>query len=356
MMSQQQRLAQQQAAAANNNQAGTSPHVAGGAGTPGAASQNRPSSRQSFSGNNSAQNVSANLHIPANKQRAFAATAPGQINPGANNAPGTPGSASGTGNASSPGLSMAPSALNHGTPTSQHQQAMMSNTQRLLNTGYPVQPNRAMMQQSIDLAKVKPEMLISTIDPNMPRQAPMSDQAKRSSEYAGTGGSSSIGGAMFSSQEKAKTLLGQAKWQPTEEGDVELLKMLRKVYEPNMSSGRPSLSRMAQSRIVTSTTLEAMPEALRVMMEETERDLAAENRLKEADPSYPGTRKRRFQELADTVDKGLIIGDDVEMVSVGVFLRLGNEGLCGDGGACTWLWWSGGDGACQRVRVRGNQS
>jgi hypothetical protein len=300
--------------------------------TPGGTLQRRNSAQQALQGQGQgqggAQNVSANLHIPANKQRLFAAAAAAnaaQQHAAANGgAPGTPGSGS-AGNAGSPmRIQMPPNALMQGTPTPHTQQMLLQAqsqaSQRLLNAGFPIQAQsgRALLQQSVDMNKVKPEMLISTIDPNMPRQPP-SDLARRSSEYGGS--SSLVGtgaggpGLHASAADRAISMLAQAKFVPTDEGDEELREKLREVYRPGPHTGRATLARSAMTRVMTGAPAERVPEVLRALIEETEGAIKAEQSVREADASLPGTRKRRFQELADTVDRGLIIADETEMVS-----------------------------------------
>jgi hypothetical protein len=107
-----------------------------------------------------------------------------------------------------------------------------------------------------------------------------------------------------------KAALPVPTWEPDADYDAKLMELLARPTQPERSSGRQTMGRLGIPRILEAVPLEAVPESLRSLLEETE-----DADKDEVDPSMPGSRKRRFQELADTVDRDLIIEHDVETVS-----------------------------------------
>lgn len=61
--------------------------------------------------------------------------------------------------------------------------------------------------------------------------------------------------------------------------------------------------------------LEKVPDAIRAIAEEADRESMALKK-KEVDPALPSAKKRKVQDVADSVDKGLIITEEVENVSL----------------------------------------
>ena len=100
-------------------------------------------------------------------------------------------------------------------------------------------------------------------------------------------------------------------WVPTEAHDAKLMKIMSEPSRKVPSSGRSTMGRNGVPRILEGASFEALPEALRVLLAETDDQAKGQDTV---DASLPGTRKRRFQELADTVDRDLIIENEVETV------------------------------------------
>ena len=269
--------------------------------------------RSSFSlSGQAAQNVSDNLHIPANKHRNSIIA--GQQGPGTPQSNGVP-------TAGSPMRMphMLGNALNNAGTPPQHQQspANQQKLQRLLDAGIPVQPNRQMMAmamaQQADLARVRPEAILNGGNPNAIQQ--LAHDRRLSSGGAGEPNVASASGTMQLPWNDAKSgsILMQAKWQPDQDHDAKLLDKLQEPAKQTFSSSRATYGRSGVPRILGGVALEVIPASIRALLEEMD-DAAKGNDV--ADPAYPGIKKRRFQELADTVDRTLVIDHDAETVSI----------------------------------------
>lgn len=261
----------------------------------------------SFSlGNQGTMNVSSNLHIPHGRHRnSLIANATGQQGPGTPQSNGAAGSP-----LRMPNLLTVPGMQNAATPPSQQ-------VNQMINQGIPVQHNRPMLlPRATDLTKVKPEMMMQNMDTFAMRQAQtqaypqIGHQDRRQSEFNSSGQAGSI------PDSKAGGVLASASWTADAAHDEKVTTMLRNAVVPTLSSGRPTLGHVGINRSMTSVPIGVVPDALRLWFQETDdAKLAAGT----ADPTIPGVRKRKLQEVADTVDKRLIIENDVEAVSVSLF-------------------------------------
>lgn len=176
--------------------------------------------------------------------------------------------------------------------------------------GNPLNP----LPPQIQGKDIKPEMIISQIDPSMsrPRATPLSGSGsggdRRHSEYAIAHG---VGGQ---AQSHTESLRSQVTWQPDEEYDRALRQKLRMFQPPVRPHGRATLMQgFANGRVMCDVPLERVPEAIRAIADEAESE-SAEAKKKEIDPALPSAKKRKLQEVADGVDRGLVIEGDVESV------------------------------------------
>lgn len=258
--------------------------------------------------------VSANLHIPASKQRNLLPNQQGVV--GGPNGNGSPARIS--------------SQMN--TP---QQAALLS----MVNSGYKIQPgntgvggpagvNRQIqggmqgsqggfnvdLQQQIsqmDPKTLRPELLIATIHPNAPRQRAPSAAARRDSEMH------IASAANYGLQpDKSESLLAKVTWTPDATYDSALREKLWEFQSPVKASGRATLMQgFSQGRVLSDVPLEKVPDAIRAIAEEADRESMALKK-KEVDPALPSAKKRKVQDVADSVDKGLIITEEVENVSL----------------------------------------
>jgi histone H3/H4 len=174
----------------------------------------------------------------------------------------------------------------------------------LLNAGIPTVPNRATVpiSQQIDMTRLKPEQFasINGLDPNAVRRASL--DRRMSTGAAPTQ-------LMPPNASEESGAVPKATWEPDAEYDAKLLARLLEPTKPERSSGRATFGRLGIPRIMENVPMEVVPEALKALLEEKDDPSKAA-----VDPALPGRNKRRFQELADTVDSELIIEHDVETV------------------------------------------
>jgi hypothetical protein len=189
------------------------------------------------------QNVSANLHIPPNKQR--------QANPTQMASP---------------------------RPTLPVQPAV----QRMLQGGIPVQP---VMRPGQTVADMKPFMGA----PKASNEDVRPVQVRHGSEN------------VLSQLDRSNSLYSRTSWVPTAEYDAGLRAKL-------FGSQVPTRGRLGV-RVIGDVVVEKMPEGLRALAEEVVGGIE-----EQGDERLPGQRKRKIQDLADNVDKGLIIDREVESV------------------------------------------
>lgn len=243
-----------------------------------------------------ANNVHANLHIPVNKQRnaqqagaAVAATAGAPLRP--------------------------PTIQNGGPPTQQQVQAI----QRMIQQGIPVagaaQLGRPgglqMFQQGQD---IKPQMLLEQMrlhpEANTGQTGPPSSFRRLSEHVAPLA-------------DQAASLLNQVEWAPSADYDAALKEKITGFQPSLRQSGRSTLSQgMGITRILGDVLLERMPEGLRAMAEDAESGAAVDEdvgkggktKLVTDGNGMPGQKRRKVQDLANTIDKGLEIDREVETV------------------------------------------
>lgn len=265
-----------------------------------------------------ANNVPANLHIPAGKQR--------------NNSSGGAQQQAGQSPQMRPPAQILPqgAAPNQNPSTS----AQLATLQRMINQGIPVQGNGqqfprppinpamyAAAQQSMQQAQGQgqtrqtPEQFMNHQQQQggVPgSERPLAPQVMRNNTASGA---SAIQGG---SNDSANGLLSRTSWVPTPEYDAKLI--------ASMSEFRPSIrSSLRGNRILGDVVLERMPEALRALADEVDQDGDGDKGLENVS-GLPGQKKRKVQELAESVDRGLVIDGDVEKVC---FQCHGSPGLTG---------------------------
>lgn len=190
-----------------------------------------------------------------------------------------------------------------------------------LNPGYPIaNPNAPRAVQAmqgfvppqglpVDYTKVKPEMIIAQMDPNRQRARAPSMAARRDSEMQVNASTYGL------STDKSDSVLAQAKWMPDAAYDAALREKLAQFQAPVKVGGRSTLMQgFAQGRVMSDVPLERVPDAIRAIAEEADRESMAQKK-KEVDPALSSSKKRKIQDVADNVDKGLKIDGEVEHVS-----------------------------------------
>ncbi|KAI9634663.1 transcription initiation factor TFIID subunit A-domain-containing protein [Dioszegia hungarica] len=123
------------------------------------------------------------------------------------------------------------------------------------------------------------------------------------------------------STDKSDSVLAQAKWLPDAAYDAALREKLAQFQAPVKVGGRSTLMQgFAQGRVMSDVPLERVPDAIRAIAEEADRESMAQKK-KEVDPALSSSKKRKIQDVADNVDKGLKIDGEVEHV----LLQIGDE-------------------------------
>lgn len=183
------------------------------------------------------------------------------------------------------------------TPTPQQQQ-QAGLIQRMINQGIPVQQNgmvRPPLQQPA-VSDIRPHMLLDQITNRTESERPMMNQLRHSSEMA------------VPQLDKSASLLSRVTWKPTPEHDTALRDKMNDT-RPAGRMGRATLG--STMRVLGDVLVERIPEGLKAMAEEATLDSQA----KEEVSGLPGQKKRKVQELAETIDKELVIDTSVETVS-----------------------------------------
>ncbi|KAK8858739.1 hypothetical protein IAR55_002968 [Kwoniella newhampshirensis] len=165
---------------------------------------------------------------------------------------------------------------------------------------HPVVPNQ------IHAANITPSMLIAQFSQHdMARPPVRMDQVRQPSDV------------VVPQLDKSASLLARARWDPTPESDAALREKLNSFQPPSKHAGRGTMGIM--NRVMGEVVLERMPEGLRVIMDEAEGDLLGDD--KEEGSGMPGQKKRKVQELAEGIDKALVVDRDVETL----MLQLADE-------------------------------
>jgi hypothetical protein len=101
-------------------------------------------------------------------------------------------------------------------------------------------------------------------------------------------------------------LFARANWGPTPESDAALAEKLGEFRPSIRASGRGN-------RVLNDVIMERMPEALRAIADEVDQSGDSQKTLDNAS-GLPGQKKRKVQELAEGIDRGLVIDEDIEKV------------------------------------------
>ena len=138
------------------------------------------------------------------------------------------------------------------------------------------------------------------------------------------------------------SLLAQKTWAPSTEHDQALIEKLKAWQPPIKHGGRGMLAaRMGSDRVVGDVLMERLPDGLRAAVDETTTavlglgmDEASKGDKSKAGlggegSGLPGQKKRKVQELADAVDKGLVLDHEVETVSICLKCHSHSVPLCG---------------------------
>jgi hypothetical protein len=230
-------------------------------------------------------NVPANLHIPASKQRNLSTAA----------------------NAGSP--MRPPMQLPPGAGMGAQQQGQI---QRMIQAGIPVQPGvRPPMGGAvapggfpIKAQDITPQMLMSQLDPSSNARGP-AERFRRMSDQPIPPGA----------MDRSASLLQRTTWQPSAESDSALLEKLNDFNTSIRPHGRATLAQgLGVSRVLGDVVLERMPDGLKAVADEAENDVDSEQK-EEGGTGLPGQKKRKVQELAESIDRALVIDKEVETVS-----------------------------------------
>lgn len=147
-------------------------------------------------------------------------------------------------------------------------------------------PQQRVGIQGVNSQDIKPYMLLQHV--KQPIQAERPPQVRRTSDLP--------------QLDRSQSLLSKVSWQPNAEHDAALKE---RISATSKSAGRATLG---ANRILGDVLLERMPEGLRAIAED-----ATDGKRKT--DGKPGQKKRKVQELAETVDKALVLNKDVETVS-----------------------------------------
>jgi hypothetical protein len=174
--------------------------------------------------------------------------------------------------------------------------------------GFPVKPG-----------DITPQMLMSQIDPSSGARPPMHRFRRESDQPLPPG-----------SIDRSASLLSRATWQPSPESDTALLEKLNGFNSSIRPHGRATLAQgLGVSRVLGDVVLERMPDGLRAIADEAENDVEVEKKEERTGRTgLPGQKKRKVQELAETIDKALVIDKEVETVSDPAFdiaCRIGDQ-------------------------------
>lgn len=280
-------------------------------------------------------NVSANLHIPAGKQRnASAGNMNGQQGQvGASpqqqqqqlqmrppNQPIQP--QGGIPAAAAAAAAAAAQAQANGGPNS----SQIATLQRMIQQGIPIQQNA----QGFIRPPMNPAMFPNAtqapgpgqVGPGqpgrlqqMPEQFMNAQQQQQSNDPTGRtvgpqafrNGTSSDVSAAQQYHDRAQGALARTTWAPTAEYDAGLREKLGEFRIPIRSTVR-------RDRVLGDVLLEKMPDAIKAIVDEVEM-VGEGDKGGEEVSGLPGQKKRKVQELAEGIDKGLVIEGDVETVS-----------------------------------------
>jgi hypothetical protein len=290
------------------------------AGTPNAM-QARPPGAQNFP---IANNVPVNLHIPAGKQRNNSGSGP-QVQAGQSPQMRPP---------NQPILPQG--AVPNQNPNTS---AQLATLQRMINQGIPVQGNgqqfvrppmnpamyAAAQQNMAQQAQSQAQGQLQGQGQGQPRQTPeqfISHQQQVGAVPGADGSNRPLAPQVMRNTTATGTpaiqpglpdaashgLLSRTTWAPSPEYDAALVAKL--------SEFRPSIRASARgNRVLGDVVLERMPEALRALADEVDQDGDGDKALEHVS-GLPGQKKRKVQELAESVDRGLVIEEEVETVCV----------------------------------------
>lgn len=126
--------------------------------------------------------------------------------------------------------------------------------------------------------------------------------------------------------DQSGSLLRQATWRPSTDTDVTLREKMNPAA-PLRAGGPITLGRL--NRALTEAVVEMVPAGLKAMVDEAEQGVEEdeEGGRKESgvatgeDRGLAGTKRRKVQELAESVDKGLVVDRNIETVSIGWLAR-----------------------------------
>ena len=298
---------------------GQSPQM--GAGTPNASGMpNRlPSNgaQQNFPVPNS---VSANLHIPAGKQRNSSAGA-GQSQGQSSASPQQQQQMRPPNQPIQPqgGAIMGPNGAAiqaNGGPSS----SQIATLQRMIQQGIPIQQNG----QGFIRPPMNPAMFPNATQPQGPgqsgqargqqmpeqfmnnQQQPIDPSGRTAGPQAFRNGTSTEAPPAQQYHDRTHGALARTTWAPTAEYDTSLRERLGEFRIPLRMSAR-------RDRVLGDVLLEKMPDAIRAIVDEVE-TVGEGDKGGEEVSGLPGQKKRKVQELAEGIDKGLVIEGDVETV------------------------------------------
>ena len=97
-------------------------------------------------------------------------------------------------------------------------------------------------------------------------------------------------------------------WNPTESSDQALKNALSAFHRLKAKKK----TTLGSGRVLGDLLLEAPPDGLRMLVDEDEK-VGVEGVMEGS--GLPGHKRRRIQEIAETVDKGLVVSSDIEEVS-----------------------------------------
>ncbi|RXK40027.1 hypothetical protein M231_02667 [Tremella mesenterica] len=274
-----------------------SPHL--GPSTPNG-NQSRPPANFSI-----ANNVPNNLHIPINRQRNIIQN---QVPQPASESPRPPQ------------LPTVPSAPNPNVVQAQVQaiqrlQSMqgLQVDQAIQNAVRPTPPIGMSSMAALSSQMISPSMFVATMSAQSQARPPMSQVREPNESGIVT--------------DQTGSLLALKSWEPTEEYDAMLREKMNTFRSPMRNNDRGSLGgRMASSRLLGDVVMEKIPEGLQTILDETmsvegDEEKGEKKRGALEGSGLPGQKKRKVQEMAESVDRGLLVEGDVEML----FLQLADE-------------------------------
>jgi hypothetical protein len=263
---------------------------------------------------NMPNNVSANLHIPPTRQRPM-----GNQQPGAVGSPmRLPVNVNGAQNLPQGAAQQAPAQIAAAVQAAQAVQMLNANMQaRGTPAARPPLPGQATSQ-------IRPQAILeqaaaaqNELAANAQMSRPMTSNFRRNSEL--------VSAPMMHDQ--SGSLLNQANWKPSTEHDIKV----REHLQAAVSVVRPHRAGAALGpldKVLGEVVLAKMPDALAALLEEAEAGVGDDDdmgsmgpgqaKIKSdmADTGFPGQKKRSIQDVADSVDRGLIMEGGVENVSL----------------------------------------